>query len=181
MKQYQRRLVTQLEAEKEIIKKLAQANQKSRALLLLRKKKFTEKILDKTDAELMNIENLIMDIEFKNVEQNVLKGIQIGNEALKQLNAVFSIDQIEAILDDTQDAIAKQQEITDLLSGYKETEDSDELSEELDTILGVQATSKAKDVAPALPEVPQNEPEGNLYSWKLYFNQFKLMFVIITL
>lgn len=78
-------------------------------MLLLRKKKYTEKILDKTDNELLNIENLIMDIEFKKVEENVLKGIQIGNTTLKQLNAVFSIENIESILEETEEGIRKQQ------------------------------------------------------------------------
>lgn len=80
-----------------------------KALLLLRKKKYTEKILDKTDNELLNIENLIMDIEFKKVEENVLKGIQIGNKTLKQLNAVFSIEKIESILEESEEGIRKQQ------------------------------------------------------------------------
>lgn len=80
-----------------------------KALLLLKKKKYTEKILDKTDNELLNIENLIMEIEFKKIEENVLKGIQIGNETLKQLNAVFSIEQIESILEETEQGVAKQQ------------------------------------------------------------------------
>jgi len=80
-----------------------------KALLLLKKKKYTEKILDKTDNELLNIENLIMDIEFKRVEESVLKGIQIGNETLKQLNDVFSIEQIESILEETEEGVRKQQ------------------------------------------------------------------------
>ena len=78
-------------------------------MLLLKKKKYTEKVLEKTDNELMTIENLIMDIEYKNVEQNVLKGIEVGNEALKKLNAVFSIEKIEALLEETEEGIQKQQ------------------------------------------------------------------------
>lgn len=78
-------------------------------MLLLKKKKYTERILDKTDNELLNVENLIMEIEFKKIEENVLKGIQVGNETLKQLNAVFSIEQIESILDETEAGVRKQQ------------------------------------------------------------------------
>jgi len=80
-----------------------------KALLLLKKKKYTERILEKTDNELLNIENLIMEIEFKKIEENVLKGIQVGNETLKQLNAVFSIEQIESILEETEVGVRKQQ------------------------------------------------------------------------
>lgn len=129
MKQFQKKLVVQLENESAIIKKLVQQDKKQfvihsfvilefsyfflklsrKALLLLKKKKYTEKVLERTDNELMTIENLILDIEYKNVEQNVLQGIQTGNEALKELNALFSIEQIEAILDETQEGIEKQQ------------------------------------------------------------------------
>ena len=76
--------------------------------MLLKKKKYTERILNKTDNELFNVENLIMEIEFKEIEQNVLKGIQIGNETLKQLNAVFSIEKIESILEETEVGIQIQ-------------------------------------------------------------------------
>ena len=50
-----------------------------------------------------------MEIEFKKIEESVLKGIQIGNETLKQLNAVFSIEQIESILEETEEGVLKQQ------------------------------------------------------------------------
>jgi hypothetical protein len=36
---------------------------------------------------------------------------------LKRANAMFSIEEIESILDDTADAIAKQKEIDELISG----------------------------------------------------------------
>jgi len=147
VKQFQKRLVSQLEAETEIIKQLVQQNQKPKALLLLRKKKYTETILGKTDNELLNIENLIMDIEFKKVEENVLKGIQVGNETLKQLNAVFSIEKIESILEETEEGVRKQQEISDLISGYKAEEDDAALDQELEDILD----EKIK-----LPDVPES-------------------------
>ncbi|KAI2798796.1 hypothetical protein RDWZM_007251 [Blomia tropicalis] len=157
VKQFQKKLAVQLEVETDIIRKLVQNDKKSKALLLLRKKKYTEKILEKIDNELYNIENLIMDIEFKKVEQNVLKCLQTGNETLKQLNAVFSIEQIESILDETDKGIHKQQEITDLISGYKETdEDEDALDQELETILGID------NAVSDLPNVPETDlPEKN--------------------
>lgn len=86
-------------------------------MILLKKKKYTERILEKTDNELLNIENLIMEIEFKKIEENVLKGIQVGNETLKQLNAVFSIEQIESILEETEEGVRKQQVLTIRLMG----------------------------------------------------------------
>lgn len=155
-----------------------------KALLLLKKRKFTENLLNKTDSELMNIETLISDIEFKNLEQNVLKGMQIGNDALKQLNAVFSIEQIENILGETEESVEKQkvcsesqfsevfnacklQEINDLISGYKES-DAESLNDELMAIIGVDETIKDEaEVEPSvdqtieLPDVPEDQPQSN--------------------
>ncbi|KAI7697424.1 Charged multivesicular body protein 6 [Sarcoptes scabiei] len=156
VRKYQKRLTVQIQNEVEIIKKLSQQGNK-KALLLLKKKKFTEKMLEKTDRELMTIENLIMDIEYKNVEQNVLKGIEVGNEALKQLNSLFSIDKIEALLEETEEGIQKQKEINELITGIKEIDeiamDDDELNEELENILDDQTIE--------LPEVPSEQPVTN--------------------
>lgn len=43
--------------------------------------------------------------------------MKFGNEALKKANEMFSIGEIEQIMDDTAEAIAKQKEIDELLSG----------------------------------------------------------------
>lgn len=67
-----------------------------------------EKILEQSDNQLMNLEQMVADIEFAQIEANVVSGLQIGNEALKQLHEVLSIEQIENILGDTHESIAKQ-------------------------------------------------------------------------
>ena len=51
------------------------------------------------------------------MQKEVLDGLKDGNAALEKANAMFSIDEIEDILADTQEASEKQQEITDMLSG----------------------------------------------------------------
>ena len=52
LKQYQKRINRDLEKEKELAKKLLKEGKKDRAKLLLRKKRFQEGLLDKTDAQL---------------------------------------------------------------------------------------------------------------------------------
>ena len=47
----------------------------------------------------------------------VLDGLKFGTEALKKANEMFSIDEIEEMMEDSAEAIAKQKEITDILSG----------------------------------------------------------------
>lgn len=80
-----------------------------RALSLLRKKRFQEEQLNKLDKMLENIEKMTSDIEFKQVEMNVLDGLKAGNAALKKLHQLISVDEIERIMDETKDGIEKQQ------------------------------------------------------------------------
>ena len=49
-----------------------------RAKLLLKKKRFQEQILAKTDGQLENIEKLIHDLEFSQIEVEVIKEIDFG-------------------------------------------------------------------------------------------------------
>ena len=55
IKKYQKRINRDLGKEKELAKRLLKEGKKDRAKLLLRKKKFLEGVLDKTDAQLGRI------------------------------------------------------------------------------------------------------------------------------
>lgn len=67
-----------------------------------------ESLLEKTDNQLMSLERLVMDIEFAQVEANVMEGLQVGNEALKQIHSILSIERIEEIMEETREGIEKQ-------------------------------------------------------------------------
>ncbi|CAG2101491.1 unnamed protein product [Medioppia subpectinata] len=157
VKKYQKRIVQELDKERQIARQLLKDNKKEKALLLLKKKKLMESILEKTDNQLMNLEKLVIDIEFSRIEATVLEGLQTGNDALKQLHQILSIDKIEEILEDTREGIEKQKEIDDLLLGMNINADEEDLMRELDQMLG-QKEDQQKEVIPDLPEVPQNEP-----------------------
>lgn len=62
----------------------------------------------KADGQLENVEKLTHDIEFAQVELEVVKGLKCGNEALKKVNDALNIEDIEAILDETREGIEKQ-------------------------------------------------------------------------
>ena len=83
----------------------------------------------------------------------MLDGLKVGNEALKKANEMFSIEEIEQIMDDTAEAIEKQKEIDALLSGQLSQEDEDDVLKELDDLLATEENLED------LPEVPST---GNL-------------------
>jgi len=163
LKQYQKRINRDLEKEKELAKKLLKEGKKDRAKLLLRKKRFQEGLLDKTDAQLDQLERMVHDIEFATVQKQVIDGLKNGNEALEKANAMFSIDEIEDILADTQEAVDKQEEINSMLSGYLTEEDENEVVNELDKLL--------EDLEPSivneLPTVPSDKIEEDVNIDKL--------------
>ena len=78
----------------------------------------------------------------------MLDGLKVGNEALKKANEMFSIEEIEQIMDDTAEAIDKQKEIDALLSGQLSQEDEDDVLKELDDLLATEENLED------LPEVP---------------------------
>lgn len=54
------------------------------------------------------IERLTADLEFAQVQQQVLEGLKTGNEALKKIHEVMTIDEVERIMDETREGVDKQ-------------------------------------------------------------------------
>lgn len=168
IKQYQKRILVGLENERQLARKLLQDGRKERAKLLLRKKRFMEQMLEKTDGQLTNLERMVHDIEYAQIEIQVVEGLKVGNESLKKLHEMLSVDAIEKIMDETQEGIEKQREIDDLLSGQLTAEDDEAVLAELESLV---AEDEAKAVLglpsvpaemgePVLPDVPSAEPAG---------------------
>ncbi|KDR11542.1 charged multivesicular body protein 6-A [Zootermopsis nevadensis] len=147
IKQYQKRIEKNLEKDKQLACKLLQAGKKERAKLLLRKKRFQEQILQRTDIQLENLEFLVHDLEFCQIEMQVINGLKVGNEALKKIHEVLNVEEVEKILDETREGVEKQQEIDDLLAGALTPEDEEAVEEELEQIIQAE-----------MPDVPQEEP-----------------------
>merc|ERR1712037_428391 len=149
-----------LETDRQMAKKLLSEGKKDRAKLLLRKKKYQESLLTRTDGQMGNLQTLVNDLEFAQVEQQVVNGLKIGNEALKKANEMLSIDEIEQIMDDTAEAIEKQKEIDLLISGQLSAEDEDDVLQELDDLVAAEANEAEAEAEEdvTLPEVPTEEP-----------------------
>lgn len=155
LKQYQKKIGVQIEKDRQVAKQLLKNGKKDKAKLLLRKKKFQETQIEKMDGQLDNIEKMVHDLEFAQIENEVVKGLKKGNESLKKLHQIFSLEDVERIMDETRDAVEYQQEIDDLLAGGLTQQDEDDVLEELDQI--IQQTLPDTEVE--LPEVPGEEPE----------------------
>lgn len=133
----------------------------SRALLLLKKKRYMESLLDKSDGQLANIEQMVQTIEFQEMQIDIVERLKDGNEALRKLNEALDIDQIEDILQETKEGAEKQKEISRLFAGQAEADeqDEDELLRELKELTGEDAAGEqvageaGDEREPQLPEV----------------------------
>lgn len=154
LKQYQKKIMVNQEKERTLAKQCLDQGRKDKALRLLKKKKFQDTLLDRTDTQLDNLDQLVNDIEFAQVEIQVVNGLKGGNEALDELHKIMSLDDVEKIMGDSEDAIAYQKEIDDMLAGGVGVEEPDEdaLLEELGALLGID-----EEIADKLPEIPVSE------------------------
>lgn len=131
-----------------------------RAKLILRKKKYQENLLKTTDNELEALEKLTADLEFSQVQQQVLDGLKIGNEALKKIHDVLTIEDVEKIMDETREGIEKQQELDALISsGVLSLDDENSVAAELEELIASTLPHIDDDIEEKLPEVPTHEPK----------------------
>ncbi|KAM4031664.1 charged multivesicular body protein 6 [Anomaloglossus baeobatrachus] len=134
LKQYQKKITLQLQREREVAKQLLHNGKKEKAKLLLKKKRYQEQLLEKTDNQISNLEKMVEDIEFAQIEMKVIEGLKIGNDCLKKMHEVMSIEEVERIMDETQEGIEYQRQIDELLAGSLTTEDEEAILEELEAI-----------------------------------------------
>ncbi|ULU09409.1 hypothetical protein L3Y34_014072 [Caenorhabditis briggsae] len=150
MKQMVKRKENCLEKERQLAKQLLKDGKKDRALLILKKKRYQENIIDQTLKHLSKIEQMVTDLEFAEVQQRVTEGLRQGNEALKRMNQLFDIDEIDKIMEETKEAAEYQAEISNMLSGQLSNADVSDVEKELEELLAAQ-------VPVDLPEVPDHE------------------------
>ncbi|KAI1330535.1 Snf7-domain-containing protein [Xylariaceae sp. FL0255] len=149
--QYQRRITILTDKETDIARQMLAAGDKPRALLALRRKKYQESLLAKTDAQLAQLEQLTRNVEFALIQKDVVFGLQQGTKVLKEIHAEMGgIEHVEKLMGETADAIAYQQEVSEMLGGRISNQDEDEVEDEL------QALEREVNGPAPLPEVPNS-------------------------
>lgn len=110
LQQYQRRIATLTDRETAIAKEMLAKGDKKRALLALRRKKYQESLLSKTDAQLEQLEKLTSSVEFAQIQKDVVFGLAQGTKVLQEIHAEMGgIEKIEKMMGESADAIAYQQ------------------------------------------------------------------------
>uniref|UniRef100_A0A8H7NL78 Charged multivesicular body protein 6 n=1 Tax=Bionectria ochroleuca TaxID=29856 RepID=A0A8H7NL78_BIOOC len=164
--QYQRRITVLTDKETDIAREMLAKGDKERALLALRRKKYQQSLLSQTDSQLEQLEKLTSNVEFALIQKDVLFGLQQGTRVLNDIHKEMGgIENVEKLMGESADAIAYQQEISDMLGGRISAHDEDEVEEELEA-LEREVTGKISQKLPTGPEttlpdlqpVPNHEP-----------------------
>jgi len=108
LRKYKEKIALVVSREVEVCKTLMKNGQKKRALLALRKKKYQEQLMEKTDSQLFNIEEMVNSIEFAAVSVKVFDALKQGNNVLQAINAEVSIEAVEKLMDESAEAIEYQ-------------------------------------------------------------------------
>ncbi|VDP87139.1 unnamed protein product [Echinostoma caproni] len=122
-------------------------------MLLLKKKRCLEKFMEQANQQMANVQQLINDVEFAQVQLQVVNGLKAGNQALKELHQLMSLSDVEQILEDTRESVAYQKEIDEAIAGSLTPQDTTAVEQELDDLL----LSLDKE----LPDVPTHEISAN--------------------
>ncbi|KAF3077598.1 hypothetical protein THAR02_07393 [Trichoderma harzianum] len=148
--QYQRRITVLTDKETDIAKQMLAKGDKKRALLALRRKKYQESLLTKTDAQLEQLERLTASVEFAQIQKDVVFGLQQGTKVLSEIHAEMGgIEHVEKLMGETADAIAYQNEISEMLGSRITAADEEEVDEELAAL-----EAEMSGVNQKLPTVP---------------------------
>ncbi|KAA8652210.1 ESCRT-III subunit protein VPS20 [Aspergillus tanneri] len=132
LRRYQRRITVLTDRETEIAKECLARNDRYRALLALRRKKYQVSLLSKTDDQLAQLEQLTSQVEFSLVQKDVLFGLQQGTQVLQTIHKEMGgIEAVEKLMGETEDARAYQEEISQMLAGHLSNQDEDEVEDEL--------------------------------------------------
>jgi charged multivesicular body protein 6 len=178
---YQRRITVLTDRETEIAKALLAKGDKPRALLALRRKKYQQSLLEKTDGQLEQLEKLTSSVEFALVQKDVVFGLQQGTAVLQEIHKEMGgLEHVEKLMEDTAEAVAYQevritstglllclewphwigrmeltdlQEVSDMLGGKISNADEDDVEDELEAL---EALVSGVKIAP-MPDAPTAE------------------------
>ncbi|KAF2859475.1 SNF7 family protein [Piedraia hortae CBS 480.64] len=166
LRRYQTRISVLTARETEIARTCLRQGDKRRALLALRRKKYQESLLEKTDSQLAQLEILASDVEFALVQKDVVFGLQQGTAVLKAIQREMGgLEKIGLIMGESEEAKGYQQadffggekEVSEMLAGRISRQDEDEVEDELDAL---EREVSGVGVMPSVPDKEVGVGEG---------------------
>jgi len=168
-----RRLHAQLSRDDEAARTLVRNGKKPQAMLALRTKKLHQQLADECEQHLLRLEELIEQIEMARMQRDTVQALALGTTTLKRIQKeIGGVDRVQMIMDESQDAVADQQELNEALSGAGILDsDAEALAElarlemEVTSSMKVTATAVADPPEPASVPEPASSPAGAADGW----------------
>lgn len=108
--QYQRRITVLTDRETAIAKECLSRDDRRSAILALRRKKYQESLLAKSDGQLAQLEQLVGQVEFSLVQKDVVFGLQQGTQVLQAINKEMGgIEGVDKLMGETEEARSYQE------------------------------------------------------------------------
>ena len=83
---------------------LVQKKKPDRAKLLLQLKKVKEKQMKRANGQLLKVMEMVESVEWESQQLQIFEGLKAGNAVLDAIHTEMSIDAVEALMEDTQEA-----------------------------------------------------------------------------
>ncbi|KAL3114200.1 hypothetical protein niasHT_014044 [Heterodera trifolii] len=134
---------------------LLRDGRKDRALLLLKRKRYQETMINRIGGFMEQVERMITDMEMAQINKEVFDNLRLGTEAMKALNETISLDEVERLMEESKEAQEFQEELSTILGQQMSEEDNDMVEEEFERMLSEQ-----------MPAVPTEQPTDTKEGWK---------------
>ena len=153
LKEYQNKIEIRLENDRFYAKQFFFSGKRETARFILRKIKFQKSLLQKADSQMDRIGELVQNVNFSEVEDQVIAALRLGNVELRKMQRILRIEDEGEVVDETKDIMEFHKDIEAMISkGLTEQDEKDVIAE-------LEALAIYGDFPPAEME-PINE-EGN--------------------
>ncbi|KAG7401519.1 Charged multivesicular body protein 6 [Phytophthora boehmeriae] len=155
LKKYQSRLDIEANQLHGSAKRLLQAGKRDRAKLALKLKKYKEQQMQQADEHLIQVLGMLDTVEWETQQLQVFEGLKAGNSILNAIHKEMTVEAVEELMMETEEAQATANEISRIIGGSLTVEDEDAVLSELAEIEKLEAES----IVAAMPEAPITEIE----------------------
>ncbi|CAI5735973.1 unnamed protein product [Hyaloperonospora brassicae] len=150
LRRYQTRLDIEAKQLHDSAKKLLQCGKRDRAKLALKLKKYKEQQMQQADGHLMQVLGMLDTVEWETRQLQVFEGLKAGNSILNAIHKEMTVEALEELMLETEEAQAMATEISRIIGGNLTLEDEDAVLSELAEIEKMAADT----LALAIPEAP---------------------------
>mmetsp|Transcript_26007 Transcript_26007/g.77104 ORF Transcript_26007/g.77104 Transcript_26007/m.77104 type:complete len:224 (+) Transcript_26007:1773-2444(+) len=143
-----------VDRHQEVARELIKEGRKDRALLALKKKKMATMQQEQVASHVLHIESMLSNIETSKQQTALFKVLQEGNEQLKAIQKLVTVEDVEKLMEDTAEAQAYQDELNRALGVSLSGVDDAAVEAEFEILEAEEAVATAA----SMPSAPTERP-----------------------